>query len=132
MASAMGEGMVNSPKPPFFFIDGDDVGVFATIEELRLFLEPWAVKGKDLLATDSEGHPLSFRIIKSERPLIFGLFHTEVEQVEFDKLGDSPDHRQALRAALVKFLGSRGFAEYAIRDESLDALAKRALAAERP
>lgn len=120
--------MVNNLKSPFFFIDGDDVGVFATLEELQSFLEPWAVREGDLFTTDADGHRLEFRIVKAEKPVLFGLFKMQVERVEFDKPKAAADCREELRAALVKFLLSQGFPEDVIRHDSLEILADKALA----
>jgi len=63
MAPTMGEGVLsNTPTPPVFVIDGLDIGVFASVEEAVLQLEPVDVKQGEYSAYDSEGRLLGLAV----------------------------------------------------------------------
>ena len=59
----MGEGvLMNNPKPPVFVIDGLDVGVFKSVEDAVLQLEPIDVNRGEYSAYDAEGRLLRLAV----------------------------------------------------------------------
>ena len=95
MAPTMGEGvLMNNPKPPVFVIDGLDVGVFKSVEDAVLQLEPIDVNRGEYSAYDAEGRLL--RLAVDGAKITAHLAETE------------PSHVDELSAALRGFLKAMG------------------------
>ena len=91
MASTLEEGILMSNLiPPVFIVDGEDVGVFASLEEALLQLEPRDVTNQEYTGYDSEG-----RLLRLE---------TDGERVSAYLAEDEPIHALQLETALRCFL----------------------------
>jgi hypothetical protein len=63
MAQTMGEGFFsNNPIPPIFVIDGLDVGIFASIDDAVLQLEPVDVQRAEYSAYYAQGRLLQLEV----------------------------------------------------------------------
>lgn len=108
MAPTMGEGVLRSKlTPPIFVIDGLDVGVFKSIEDAVLQLEPVDVNRGDYAAYDAEGRLL--------RLAVDGL------KVTAHPVESEASHAKELSVALSEFLRAMGVmtdddSEYDLRE----------------
>lgn len=82
------------PVPPIFVIEGDDVGIFATLGDAQLQLEPEDVRTTEYHAYDSAG--VTLRVAATAA----GVFISADEA--------PPDGKVALAKALTTFLTKRG------------------------
>jgi len=63
MASTMGEGILKqNPRPPIFIIDGEDVGIFSSLDDALLQLEAIDVLHGEYTAYDADGNLLELSV----------------------------------------------------------------------
>jgi hypothetical protein len=87
----VGKGiLMNTLTPPIFVIDGHDVGVFASIEDVQIQLEAIDVRNNEYMAFDAEGRPLEL-VARGKR-------------VRVAPRQGHPSHRRELETALRDFL----------------------------
>jgi hypothetical protein len=98
MAPTMGEGLLmNNATAPILLVDGLDVSLYGSLEELEIGLEPLDVKDYDFLVCDAEG-----RLVQLE---------ARSGRVMAWVAEEKPTHAAELEGALREFLKEMGSPE---------------------
>jgi len=93
-----------SPVPPVFVAEGDDLGVFCSVEEAELSLEAVDVQENTFTAYDAEGRLLSLSVRENPVPFPWCLLRGRVLHVVMTVAEEEPGHIGELRALLGRFL----------------------------
>jgi hypothetical protein len=92
---------------PIIVEDNGDVEIFASVEDVERYLEPWVVEYR-FGAYDCDGRLLEFRVERGEIPTFFGVSRIAVDYVVIDSAEDRPNHAPQLRAVLAGFFERAG------------------------
>ena len=120
-------------KPPIFVIDGLDVQLCWTVEELVAHLEPPEVKEGESFIADAEGRLIKLEVVTSKQSYVFGLLTVDGDEVVLRDVEAEPKHGEQLRAALADHLaGVEPASSESVKTASLEELVQKVIARKRP
>ncbi len=118
-------------KPPIIVIEGDDIAIYQSIEEVEQHIEPPDISAG--VAYDSEGRLLKLVKQVKEESKSHGLLYTllvrltgPIYEVKVIEIETQPKHACELREQLVRALARMGISEEFLSKASLEELVIKA------
>lgn len=97
---------MHTSRLPIIVVEGFDVSLHSSIEDVEKWLEPWSVRQNESIIYDASGHRLTAIVVVDKVPHLFGTRLREKTQI----LTDTPvvDASEELKSALIGHIKALG------------------------